>query len=309
MNYASIDIGTNAILLMIAEITNTVKEIHDTAVITRLGEGLKQTGALSFEAMERTINALRGFKTVIDKTRVTDISCVGTAALREARNSAIFIDLVKEQLAFEIRVISEREEAFYTYLSVRQNFLDSKEDIVIIDIGGGSTEIIYGNRENFIDHVSFPVGSVKLTEMFIKHDPPSGDEIRLLIDFIRSTLNFPRKNHVRSVIGTAGTITNLGSISKGLKEWDKKQIHGLILSSKRIDEMAHHLITKTISERSRMAGMEKGREDIILQGVLLLKEIMSYFDAEELIIDTNGVRHGILCERFASLNVQSETVE
>jgi exopolyphosphatase/guanosine-5'-triphosphate,3'-diphosphate pyrophosphatase len=305
MKYASINIGTNTVLLMIARINDRVEEIYDTAFITRLGEGLKQTGALSTEAMERTLNVLRHYMAIAEKSQVSEVFCVGTAALREARNRDIFLERARKQLSFDIRVISEREEAFYTYLSVHQNLSDKEGDVIIIDIGGGSTEIIFGGRENIIDYISLPVGSVKLTEMFIKHDPPLDNEISLLRDFIQFILKLPFKKNVQAVVGTAGTVTTLGSISKGLCEWDKKQIHGLRLTSKRIDEVAHHLLAKTISERSKLPGMEKGREDIIPQGIVLLQEIMRYFNAEVLIIDANGVRHGVLCERLALLNAQA----
>jgi exopolyphosphatase/guanosine-5'-triphosphate,3'-diphosphate pyrophosphatase len=298
MKYASIDIGTNTVLLMIAEIKERIEEIYDIAAITRLGEGLKQTGNLLTEAMERTLNALRHYRAIADNNQVKEILCVGTAALREAKNRDTFLELVNKQLSFSIRVISEHDEAFYTYLSVRQNLTDETEGVIIIDIGGGSTEIIYGDRENFIDFISLPVGSVKLTEMFIKHDPPLDVEIRLLRDFIKSILKFPFGKGIQSVVGTAGTVTTLGSISIGLCEWDKKQVHGLRLNIKRIDDVALHLTAKTASERSKLPGMEKGREDIIPQGIILLQEIMRYLGAEELLIDANGVRHGILCEKI-----------
>jgi len=305
MKYASIDIGTNTVLLMIAEITERIEEIYDTATITRLGQGLKQAGNLSSEAMGRTLNALRDYRVIADKNQVKEILCVGTAALREAKNRDTFLELVNKQLSFSIRVISEHDEAFYTYLSVRQNLTYETEGVIIIDIGGGSTEIICGDRENFIDFISLPVGSVKLTEMFIKHDPPLDDEIKLLRDFIKSILKLPFGKGIQSVVGTAGTVTTLGSISKGLCHWDKKQVHGLRLNVRSIDDVVDYLIAKTASERSKLPGMEKGREDIIPQGIILLQEIMKYLGAEELMIDANGVRHGILCERLAFLNAKA----
>jgi exopolyphosphatase/guanosine-5'-triphosphate,3'-diphosphate pyrophosphatase len=291
---------------MIVEMTKRMKEIYDTAIITRLGEDLKQTGNLIPEAMERTLNVLRDYKTIATKSSVREIICVGTAALREAYNKDTFLKLAKKELSLDIRVISEREEALYTYLSVRQNLLDNIEGVVIIDIGGGSTEITYGDRENFIDYISLPIGSVKLTEMFIKSDPPSYEEIILMRDFIKSTLKLSFKKNIQSVIGTAGTITTLGSIAIGLQEWDKKQIHGLKLKRERIDEISQYLLAKSISERSTLPGMEKGREDIIPQGIILLQEILKYFGADELTIDANGVRHGILCDRFAFFNARHD---
>jgi exopolyphosphatase/guanosine-5'-triphosphate,3'-diphosphate pyrophosphatase len=305
MKYASIDIGTNTVLLMIADVKERIEEIYDTATITRLGEGLKQTGYLSTEAMERTLNALRRYRAIADKNQVHGILCVGTAALREAKNRDAFLELVNKELSFPIRVISEHDEAFYTYLSVRQNLTDETESVIIIDIGGGSTEIIYGNRENFIDFISLPVGSVKLTEMFIQHDPPLDDEIRLLRNFLKSILKLPFGKGIQSVVGTAGTITTLGSIATGLCQWDKKQIHGLRLSLQRINDVVQQLANMSLSERNNLPGMEKGREDIILQGIILLQEIVRYLGAEELVIDANGVRHGVLCERLTFLKAKA----
>jgi exopolyphosphatase/guanosine-5'-triphosphate,3'-diphosphate pyrophosphatase len=305
MKYASIDIGTNTVLLMIAEIKERIEEIYDTAIITRLGEGLKQSGNLSTEAMERTLNVLRHYMVIADRYQVQEILCVGTAALREAKNRDTFLELADKQLSFSIRIISEHDEAFYTYLSVRQNLTDETEGVIIVDIGGGSTEIIYGDKENFIDFISLPVGSVKLTEMFIQHAPPLYDEIRLLRDFLKSILKLPFGKGVQSVVGTAGTVTTLGSIAIGLRQWDKKQIHGLRLSLQRIDDVVYQLANMPLCERNNLPGMEKGREDIILQGIILLQEIMKHLGAEELMIDANGVRHGILCEWLALLNAKA----
>lgn len=283
---------------MIAAVTDRIEEISDMATITRLGEGLKQTGNLSTEAMERTMNALAHYEMIADENQVEEILCVGTAALREAMNTDFFLERVKQQLSFSVRVISEHDEAYYTYLSVRQSFIGETEGVIIIDIGGGSTEIIYGNREDFIEFVSLPVGSVKLTEIFIRHDPPLVDEIRRLRSFVQSMLKFSFGKGMYSVVGTAGTVTTLGGIGIGMRQWDKKQIHGLTLNSERIDEIVHHLLARSVVERSKMPGMEKGREDIIPQGVILLQEIMGYVGAKELMIDANGVRHGVLCMKL-----------
>jgi exopolyphosphatase/guanosine-5'-triphosphate,3'-diphosphate pyrophosphatase len=300
MKCASIDIGTNTVLLMIAEITDRIEEIFDTATITRLGEGLKKTGNLSDGAMERTLNALTRYREIAHESNVEEILCVGTAALREARNRNVFLERTYRELTFPVRVISERDEAFYTYLSVRQGMMGTEQTMIIVDIGGGSTEVIHGTREKFIDFISLPVGSVKLTEMFMTSDPPSKDAIRSLRNYIRSVLKFPFGKGEKVVIGTAGTITTLASISAGVAEWDKKQIHHMRIRRERIDDVVNELLTKTTNERIATPGMEKGREDIISQGIILLQEIMQYCGADELIVDANGVRHGLLCQKLVS---------
>jgi exopolyphosphatase/guanosine-5'-triphosphate,3'-diphosphate pyrophosphatase len=298
MKCASIDVGTNTALLMIAEVTDRIEEISDIATITRLGEGLKKAGFLSDGAMERTLNALRRYRAVIDESHVEEVLCVGTAALREAKNRNIFLERAYRELSFPIQVISERDEAFYNYLSVRQGLRGTEQTMIIIDIGGGSTEVICGTREKLLDFISLPVGSVKLTEMFVKSDPPSEGAISSLRDYVRSILELPFGKGEKVIIGTAGTITTLGSISIGLAEWDKKQVHHMRIRRERIDDIVNKLLTKTIEERIAIPGMEKGRADIISQGIILLQEIMQYCGADELIIDANGVRHGLLCQKL-----------
>jgi exopolyphosphatase/guanosine-5'-triphosphate,3'-diphosphate pyrophosphatase len=302
MKCASIDIGTNTVLLMIAELEEGIEEICDVATITRLGEGLKQTGRLSSLAMERTLDVLSHYRTLADENQADEILCVGTAALREAENSKVFLDLVSDVLSLSVRVISEHDEAFYTYLSVRQNLPEKAGNVTIVDIGGGSTEVICGTREDFIDFISLPLGSVKLSEMFIRNDPPSPGEVISLRDFIGSVLQFPFGKGNPFVVGTAGTVTNLGSISMGLSQWDKKKVHGLRLSAENIEAVIENLLAKPVAERRELPGMEKGREDIIPQGIILLQEIMRYLGARELVIDANGVRHGMLCERLDLLH-------
>jgi exopolyphosphatase/guanosine-5'-triphosphate,3'-diphosphate pyrophosphatase len=136
--------------------------------------------------------------------------------------------------------------------------------------------------------------------MFIKSDPPSEDSMRSLRDYVRSVLQLPFGKGEKVIIGTAGTITSLGSICIGLDEWDKKQIHHMRIRRERIDDVVNELLMKTIKEKITIPGMEKGREDIISQGIILLQEIMQYCGADELIVDTNGVRHGLLCQKLSS---------
>ena len=226
-------------------------------------------------------------------------SASGQPPCREARNRNVFIGLVQKELGFSVKVIGERDEAFYTYLSVGHDLSSAgTKDFMVIDVGGGSTEIIAGGKEHFKDFVSVPVGSVKLTEMFIRHDPPLDDEIRSLRDYIRGILKVPFMRRGGLLVGTAGTITNLASLSLGLREYDKTRIQGLVLNRNRIDEVADRLMGLRLADRLLLPGMEKGREDIILQGIILVQEVMSYLGAGELFVSANGVRFGVLYERL-----------
>ncbi len=240
---ASIDIGTNAVLLLVMESNGAFEELLDTSTITRLGEGLLSTGALGPIAMERTAAALEAYRRVIDDYGAPGAVCFGTSALREAANREEFLDMARQRAGFDIRVISERDEAYYTYLSVRNDPAIEGGRLLIVDIGGGSTEITLGDRENFLDYVSLPIGTVKLTERFIKHDPPPSGEIAVLSGFVRAEVNANRPKGIPAgqgdltIVGMAGTITTLAAMLLGQHKFDKKKIHGMQISLSELSAM------------------------------------------------------------------------
>ena len=299
MKYASIDVGTNTVLMLIAEAApGELSEILDVSLITRLGEGLKEKGHLSDEAMDRTFRALEEYRRIIEENRVREVLCVGTSALREAANSEVFLRMVREGLQIPIRVISEGDEAFYTYLSVKQDRLLDAGMALIADIGGGSTEVIKGDNSRFLDFVSLPVGSVKLTEMFIKHDPPLEEELSALADHVRGLFRFPFDGSGDIFVGTGGTITNLASIVLGLEAFEADKVHALKVSMREIEKVIETIKGLRTHERRAVKGMEKGREDLILQGIILLREIMLYFGMVAVTVSTRGVRHGVLYDKI-----------
>ena len=297
MKLAAIDIGTNTVLLLIARCAGAVEGILDLSTITRLGEGLSGTGVLSETAMERTLAALARYRQVAGESGVDEIVCLGTAALREAGNSGRFLRLAEERFGLSVRVISAQEEAFYTYLSVRDLAPPAEEDLLVIDIGGGSTEIIRGTRTGFIDFVSLPIGSVKLTEMFIHHDPPETGEIAALEAFLDKTPALPFEGRGCPVIGTAGTMTNLASIVLGLESFDARRIEGHRIGAGELDVLVRRLTAMTVAEKKAVTGMEGGRADVFLQGIILLRALLKRLGAGEITVSTKGVRYGVLYER------------
>ncbi len=299
MRYASIDVGTNTALMLIAEVDGgEISEILDVSSITRLGEGLKQRGSLSEEAMGRTFKVLDHYRRTIDEHDVSEILCVGTSALREAVNSEAFLRMVRDRLQIPIGVISEGDEAFYTYLSVKHDRLIKGVNGLIVDIGGGSTEVIKGSDSQFLDFVSLPIGTVKATEMFVKHDPPLEEELSALADHVRSLCNFPFQGYADTLIGTGGTITNLASIVLGLEVFEAEKIHGLTVGLRQVENLIAGMKKMDTAQRRVIKGMEKGREDLILQGIILLREIMLYFGAAKVTVSTRGVRYGVLYDRI-----------
>jgi len=294
MSCASIDIGTNAVLLLIADLADGIREILDVSTITRLGEGLIRTGELLPAAMTRTYEALEKYGELANKHGVEQVVCYGTSALREARNSSEFIDRVEKGLGWRLKVISTYQEAYYTYLSVREDRVMAGPGWLIVDIGGGSTEVIQGNQERFLEYISLPVGTVKLTDMFVKHDPPPDKEIKAMTDYIRSTLTFSCSRR-QTLVGMAGTMTTFGAMVKGIP-FEKKAIHGMTIPLAAFDMWIEKMKTMTVAERRQLPGMEPGREDLLFQGLILMREIMRHCESSSLIVNTHGARYGILYE-------------
>ena len=296
MKCAAIDIGTNTILLLIVDAGEALREIDDISTTVRLGEGMKETGRISRGAMDRGLKVLRKYADIMAAHRAELVSCVGTSALREAKNSRKFLGLVEDCCGIPVRVISGRDEARYTYLSVKSDSITDRERFTIVDIGGGSTEIIAGDREALQDFVSLPIGSVKLTEMFIKNDPPEDREVNAAADHIMSLLDKKFLGYSDVLVGTGGTITTLASIICACEYFDKERIHGFKISGGMLCGAIDMLRKMTVAERRAVKGMEKGREDILLQGAVLLREMMSFYGFSECIVSAKGVRYGVLYE-------------
>ncbi len=295
MAYGSIDIGTNAVLqLIMNETSEGLREVSDLSTITRLGEGLLEHRRLSGEAMERTIKALEKYRRVLDAHHASVVCSFGTSALREAENRDEFIEMARERAGFDVKVFSEYEEAYYTYLSVKQDPAIPGADLLIVDIGGGSTEVTRGTRERFIDYVSLPVGTVKLTEAFVKHDPPSLEELESLVRFVQGVLRKGETVDDRTIVGMAGTMTTLAAMILGLKGFQKDRIHGLSISLSTLDEWVKRLSRMSVGERRALPGMEPGREDLLLQGMILMREIVASSRADRFVVSTYGARYGVL---------------
>ena len=301
MRYGSIDIGTNAVLLLVMESNGQLDELYDASTITRLGEGVLATGRLIRPAMERTVEALERCRRVLDDYGVETPDCFGTAALREAANRDEFVEMAWQRTGIRVRVISEYEEAYYTYLSVKDDPRIEGEELLIVDIGGGSTEITRGTRHRFLDYVSLPLGTVKLTERFIRHDPPLAEELANLSGFVREQVAARKGSENRSIVGMAGTVTTLAAMILGLEAFDKKKVHGMVISLATLSEWRMRLLSMTIGERKGLPGMEPGREDLIPQGVVLMEEIIVASGGTQFTVSTAGARHGVLYEALKPL--------
>jgi exopolyphosphatase / guanosine-5'-triphosphate,3'-diphosphate pyrophosphatase len=294
MNRASIDIGTNAVLLLVMAEDDKKTEILDRSTITRLGEGIVHSGSLRIEAMERTVRVLEDYRNVIDSYGATLVRCYGTSALREAKNRDQFIALAKARTGMDVGVFSEYEEAYYTYASVMFDPAIAGPSLVVVDIGGGSTEIARGTRAEMEDFISVPVGTVKLTDLFVKHDPPQAEELAKLRQHVRERLPGRTGGGEGTVVGMAGTMTTLAAMILGLTAFDKGRIHGAVIDAATLDHWIEKLSTMTVAERKTLPGMESGREDLLLQGMILMAEILVAYKADRFTVSTAGARFGVI---------------
>jgi exopolyphosphatase/guanosine-5'-triphosphate,3'-diphosphate pyrophosphatase len=292
---AAIDIGTNAVLLLIAEWRRQkLKILRDEARITRLGEGLHNQPLFLPEAQERTFRVLKEYKDLCGSLNVKEIAAVGTAAFRKARNAPDFIARVEKELGFRIEIISGEDEARLSYLSVETDFPQYK-NLIALDIGGGSTEIIWKEGA-----VSLDLGAVVLTERIVKHDPPTEDEIEALvkeIDRVIASVGAGFKP-APTLVGLAGSVTTLSAIKQKLAVWDGARVQGSILTSADLEEMIALFRRTTNEERRSIVGMVRGREDTILAGTLILKKVMEKLGVEEVTVSDRGLRYGLFYQRW-----------
>ena len=294
MRIATIDIGTNSILLLIADVQNEkIIVIEDIAQIVRIGKDISKTKYISKDKIKEGLNLLKDYVSLCKNRNVDLIKAVGTAALREAKNAKEFLDIVKEELNLNIKIISPFEEAYLTYLGVKTAKY-AKGDLFIVDIGGGSTEFIITFDNNF-DTLSLNIGSVKLTEKYIHSDPPSSEEVKKVEnEILRELERIPWNVLGKTLIGVAGTVTTLGAIYLKCEKFDPEKIDGLKLSFSDIESLRNLLLSLKFSERKKLKGLEEKRADVIPVGATILYLIMKKFDFSDVIVSNRGVRYGLL---------------
>ncbi len=296
---ASIDVGTNSVLLLIAEIDpqGKITPLHDEARITRLGEGFGKDKILKPEAMERTFEVLKRYVDLARSYKVSEIRAVGTSALRDAENREVFLNRVKSELGLSIEVISGEREAWLTYRACVLAFPKLTGKTLMLDIGGGSTEFIFGDREHLEQMVSLNIGSVRATEMFLHSDPIGEEEFQslhhYLQDKIRPVLN-PYKKNLSHLIGVAGTVTTLAAMDLEMIPYNPSIIHGFRLTRGRLDQLLDKMKKMTLVERKKLPGLDPGRADVIVAGGLILKVVLEETELEEVIVSDWGIRHGLL---------------
>jgi exopolyphosphatase / guanosine-5'-triphosphate,3'-diphosphate pyrophosphatase len=294
---ASIDVGTNTVRLLVADVGNgTVRPVHRERRITGLGRSLRNTGAIDDEEFRSSIAALRLFRRTMDALSVVRYKACGTAALREAENRGEFIAAAGREAGIRIDVITAREEALRTREGIDGRLL--RGGAVIMDIGGGSTEFIAGPGRP--SSMSLPVGVVVVCSLLPLSDPPAGWQIRNMRYFLQNRIAGGTRawtgRRYRRLVGTAGTFTTLAALDGRMAAYRPERIDGWRMPLTRLRRWEERLYRLTDAERLALPGMEKGRERYIVPGVCLAVLAMEKFGANDLVVSDAGILEGIIKE-------------
>jgi exopolyphosphatase/guanosine-5'-triphosphate,3'-diphosphate pyrophosphatase len=297
MTIATIDIGTNTVLLLVAEIDSAgrIKTLAYEQRVPRLGRGVDQHRNLHQDSMERVVDVLNEYKTTMAQYRPVRIVVCGTSAVRDAHNRDEFVGMVRERTGFDLEVLSGEEEAQWTYRGAISG-IPGVQKATVVDIGGGSTEITTGDREHITHKVSLDIGSVRLTERCFKHDPPTHPELEKAIEIAEEELfkakDFPFSGS--TLIGVAGTATSLAILNQGLREFRVEAVTNYRLKLEDVYALFRSLRGMPSSQIHSLSAVMEGRADVIAAGVLILREIMAHFKFEEMIVSERGVRYGLV---------------
>jgi exopolyphosphatase/guanosine-5'-triphosphate,3'-diphosphate pyrophosphatase len=289
--YAGIDIGTNTLLLLLVskDQDGYISIIKDEHRIARLGEGINKSGNISDKAIQRAITILEEYAILISQYTNISVRAIATSAMRDAQNKVDVQTMLEQTLGYPIEIISGIEEASLTFLGSREDH----DKPVIIDIGGGSTEIIQlvDNKEYCI---SIDIGAVRLTDTFMKQLPINDNELEQAKLYVKNLLNDISIPVNSTIIATAGTPTTLAAIDLEIHDLSSHLIHGHVLSVERISQMSNELLHLDLESILSIPGVHSQRADILPAGALILSIILENVQAKSCIVSKKGLRYGIV---------------
>ena len=298
MNVASIDIGSNTVILLIAEsdiLNFSLRPLHNEYRMPRIGKGLLPGGAISDEKINLLFHILNEYKNIIEKYRCEKILVTATNAFRLASNSKEISNRINGKFNFDLNIISGDVEAEYAFLGALSG-VDPARSTLVIDIGGGSTELIIGNRSEIIFKHSYPIGSVIATENYLKHSPPLPNEMEKLEFKLQEIFEqLTEKSKPEKVIAIAGTPTTLACMVNGLKEFEESVIDGSNLTAVDLQNLISEIKVLLPEQIKKYYGnVLSGREDIILGGAIIFKKVMIILNVDEVSVSSRGIRYGAI---------------
>jgi len=293
---ASLDLGTNALLLTIVDWDGiSINPVFEDATLIRLGQDLQKRGDLHPDAKSRCLDALKTCNDIFKQYQVKKVIAVATEALRRASDGSDFLQTIKNRTGITFTIISDLREAKITFKATQKEFSYLKRNLLMIDIGGGSTEIVSGDEKNLFFSRSLKLGTVSLSEQFIQHDPIHESEIDAADYFIRKVINTISVDLSNpAAIGIAGTITTLKAILLKMDTYLSTIIHKSLLTKLEVDRLLDMFLSKTLAERLLLKGLPEKRADIIPMGALITQVVMDLFKLPEIYVSDRGLRWGVL---------------
>ncbi len=298
---AVIDAGTNTILLLVGERdparAGGVRLLADEIEFARLGEGVDRSRRLSAAAIERGLAAFRRFSGIARAHGVERVRATGTSALRDAGNARAFVDAVREETGIDLEVIDGGREARLGFAAATDD-LPEGEPALVLDIGGGSVQLMRGAARRGPDEArSFDVGVVRMTERWLRTDPPTAEErARLEAEVDAALAQAPDADRSAELVGVAGTCTTLAAVRLGLADYDGEKVHGTRLTLAEIEALDARFLALDRAGRARVPGLHPKRADVILAGTAILRRVLARYRIESLRVADRGIRHALLRE-------------
>ncbi|MDZ4856692.1 MAG: Ppx/GppA phosphatase family protein [Nitrospirota bacterium] len=305
MRLAGVDIGTLTCRLLIADLlpVGRLIELRSDRRILRLGEGVDRTKRLTVAAMDRVVQCLKEWRAYIDVASVDAVAVVATSAVRDAENRDEFLDRVSREAGFEVELISGEEEARRTMLGVRSGLPIGVTDVLALDIGGGSTEFILDQPGQKPNVRSIDIGVVRLCERLLHHDPPTDDEVKQAREWVaretKAAVAGMGNYQTATFVGTAGTVTSLAAMAQKLPAYEPARVHNYKLQLSTIQELEQTLLSRKKADRAGLPGLEKGREEVIAAGALIIRTIMETLGMSSVLVSDLGLREGVLIDLAA----------
>lgn len=301
--FATIDVGTNSVLLLVAErgASGRFSAVEERAEITRLGRGVDHTRRLAPEAIAATLEVVETFVRSARELTAEAIVITATSAARDAVNGADFLSEAKRRTGLGIEIISGEEEARLSFASAFADF-GGERPLAVVDIGGGSTEVILGDLDGHITfRHSFDIGSVRLTERHVRGDPPSPAELDAVARAVEHELGaLPRPPAGARLIGIAGTVTTLFSVARRMDPYDASLVQGATLTRTEVARVIEELSRVPLAARRALPGLQPKRADVIIAGGLVLGGILDALGLGEVTVSDRGLRWGLLADRFGA---------
>jgi exopolyphosphatase/guanosine-5'-triphosphate,3'-diphosphate pyrophosphatase len=299
---AAVDIGTNSVRLLVADVDGhgrdaKLRTLDRRMRITRLGQGVDRARVLAPEAVARTLDVLREYRTALEEHGVERVRATATSAARDAANRDEFFASARDALGVTPELLAGEEEAKLSFLGATAD-LDAPAPFLVVDIGGGSTEFVLGTDEP-TGLVSLDIGCVRVTEQFLQSDPPAPEELANAVATVRDLVAdvprvVPGAADARTLVGLAGTITTIAAVEQGLPEYDPDRIHHFRLTRDATEDVFRTLATESAAQRAHNPGLEAGRVDVIVGGAIVLVSILRVLGYDEVLVSEADILDGLV---------------